>query len=93
MAGDTENIWQNIELGIDPEPFRTSLHISSMNKKAESRNKLKPKVPFKWIFIDIIPETSTKSLTSETTLSNYILIFDAQSKTPKLYGMERTNTE
>ena len=39
--------------------------------------------------MDIIPTTSSKGLTSETTFSNYILIVDAYSKIPKLYSMEK----
>ena len=38
MAGDTDNIWEDIELMIDPDPFCTSCHISAMNKKAGSKN-------------------------------------------------------
>ena len=34
-----------------------------------------------------------KKITSETTFSNYLLIVDAYSKIPKLYGMEIINTE
>ena len=34
-----------------------------------------------------------KMLTSETTFSNYLLIVDAYSKIPKLYGMEIITTE
>ena len=45
------------------------------------------------IFMDIIPKTSPKSLTSETNFSNDLLIVDAYSKIPKLYGMEIINTE
>ena len=37
--------------------------------------------------------TSPKFLTSETNFSNYLSIVDAYSKIPKLYGMERINTE
>ena len=44
-------------------------------------------------FMDIIPSTAPKSLTSDTTFSNYLLIVDAYSKTPKLYGMDNTITE
>ena len=43
--------------------------------------------------MDNIPETSPKSLTNETNFSNYLLIVDAYSKTPKLYGMEIVTTE
>ena len=43
--------------------------------------------------MDIIPSEAPKSLTSETTFSNYLLIFDAYSKIPKLYGMEKNSTE
>ena len=63
-----------------------------MNKKARSNIPLKPKAPFKWVFMDIIPSTAPKSLTSDTTFSNYLLIVDAYSNTPKLYGMENITT-
>ena len=64
-----------------------------MNKKARSRIPLKPKAPFKWVFMDIIPSTAPKSLTSDTTFSNYLLIVNAYSKNPKLYGMDNITTE
>ena len=64
-----------------------------MNKKARSKIPLKQKTPFKWVFMDIIPSTAPKSLTSDTTFSNYLLIVDAYSKIPKLYGMENITTE
>ena len=43
--------------------------------------------------MDIIPSTAPISLTSDTTFYNYLLIFDAYSKTPKLYGMNNITTE
>ena len=58
-----------------------------------SKIPLNPKAPFKWIFMDIVPSTAPKSLTSDTTFSNDLIIFDAYSKTPKLYGMEKITTE
>ena len=92
IAGDTANAWEDVELRIDPEPFCTSCKISSMNKKARSKLPLKPKAPFKWVFMDIIPSTAPKSLTNDTNFSNYLLIVDAYSKTPKIYGMENITT-
>ena len=59
-----------------------------MNKKVRSNIPLKPKAPFKWVFMDIIPSTASKTLTNDTTFSNYLMIVDAYSKIPKLYGME-----
>ena len=91
MARYTANVLQDIECWIYPDPFCTSCQISSMNKKAKSKNPLNPKVPSKWVFMDIIPETATKSLISETTFSNDILMFDAQFK--KKYGMDIAITE
>ena len=44
-------------------------------------------------FMDIFPATAPKSLTSDTTFSNYLLIVDAYSKIPKLDGMEKIPTE
>ena len=64
-----------------------------MNKKARYKIPLKPKAPFKWGFMDIIPSTAPKILTSYTTFSNYLLIVDAYSKITKLYGMEKITTE
>ena len=43
--------------------------------------------------MDIIPSTESKILTSETTFSNYLLIFDSYSKIPKLYGTEKITIE
>ena len=64
-----------------------------MNKKARYKIPLNPKAPFKWVFMDIIPSATPKSLTSDTTFSNYLLIVDVYSKIPKLYGMEKITTE
>ena len=47
LAGDTANIWEDVELIIDPDPFCTSCKISSMNKKDRSKIPLKPKAPSK----------------------------------------------
>ena len=41
----------------------------------------------------IIPSTASKSLTSDTNFSNYLLIVDAYSKITKLYGMEKITIE
>ena len=64
-----------------------------MNIKARSNTTLIPKVPFRWVFMDIITATHPKRLTSETALSNYLLIVDAYSETLKLYGTEIITTE
>ena len=92
LAGYTAYFWEDVELRIDPDPFFTSCQISSMNKKARSKNPLKPKSPFKWVFMDIIPSTALNILTSDTIFSNYILIVDAYSKITKLYRMEKITT-
>ena len=93
LSGDTANVWEDADLRIDPDPFCTSCYISSINKKARSMIPLKPKAPFKWVFMDMISSTAPKSLTSGTTFSNYLLIVDAYSKIPKLYGMDNITTE
>ena len=67
MAGDTANVWEDVELRIDPDPFYTSCNSSSMNKKARSKIPLKPRANFKWILMDIIPSSAPKSLTNDTT--------------------------
>ena len=43
--------------------------------------------------MDIVPSTAPKTLTSDTTFSNYLLIVDAYSNIPKLYGMEKITIE
>ena len=93
LAGDTDNVWEDLELRIHPDPFCTSCQISSMNKKARAKILLKPKAPFKWIFMGIVPSTAPTRLTSDTTFSNYLLIVDAYSKILKLYGMDKITTE
>ena len=86
------NVWEDVELIIDSYPFCTSFQISSMNKKSRSKIPLKPKAPFEWVFMDIVPSTASKSLTNETTFSNCLLIDDAYYQIPKLYGMENITT-
>ena len=54
---------------------------------------MKPKTPFKWLFMEIIPAIHSKSLTKDSTFDNYLLIVDNYSKFPKLYGMENITTE
>ena len=63
-----------------------------MNKKARSKLPLKPKAPFKWVFMDVTPSTTQKSLINDTNFKNYLLIVDAYSKIPKIYGMENITT-
>ena len=41
----------------------------------------------------IIPSTAPNVLTSDTNVSNYLLFFDAYSKIPRLYCMEKIITE
>ena len=67
LSGDTANVWEDVEFRIDPDSFCTSCKISSMNKKVRSKIPLKTKAPFKWVFMDIIPSTAPKSLTSDKT--------------------------
>ena len=43
--------------------------------------------------MDIIQSTAPKSLTSDTTFYNFLLIVDAYSKIPKVYVMEKISTE
>ena len=43
--------------------------------------------------MDIILSTAPKCLTSDTIFSNYLLIVDAYSRIPKLYGMDKITTE
>ena len=64
-----------------------------MKKKARSKTPLKPKKPFKWVFMVIIPSTAPKSLTSDTMFYNYLLIFDAYSNITKRFGMDKITTE
>ena len=63
-----------------------------MNKMARSKIPLKPKAPFKWFFMDIIPSTAPKSLTNDNDSQFVLFIVDAYSKIPKLYGMENITT-
>ena len=43
--------------------------------------------------MDIVPSTAPKSLSSDTNVSNYLLIVDAYSKIQKSYGMKKITTE
>ena len=90
---DTENSCKDIELRIHPYIFCTLCQISSMSKDPRAKKRLKPKASFKWVFINIIPGAAPKVLTRETTFSNYLWIFDAYSKVPILYDIDRITIE
>ena len=62
-------------------------------QKDESKTPLKAKKPFKWVFMGIIPATSYKSLTKDTTFSNYLLIVDSYTKITELHELENITTE
>ena len=72
LAGDTDNVWEDKELRINPHPFFKSCQIYSMIKKARYKNPMNPKSPFKRVFMYIIPSTAPKILTSEIV---FIIIF------------------
>ena len=93
LAGYNANVWLDIELRVDTDPFCTSWKISTINKKPISDTLLKSKTPLKWVFMDIISATYSKGLTKCTNFSNYLLIVDAYSNIPTLYGMENITTE
>ena len=69
--------------------------MSDINNKLNSISKtpLKPKTPFNWVFMKIIPAISSKSLTKDTTFYSYLLIVDAYSNIPRKYAMENIITE
>ena len=93
LDGYTENIWQDIDLRVYPDPFYTSCQISTINKYSISKTPLNPNTPFKWVFMDIILAISSKSVTKDTNFANYLLILADYSKIPKLYRMENIKTE
>ena len=47
LSGGTDDVLEDLELRIDPDPFCTSCQIYSMKKKARAKIPLKPKSPFK----------------------------------------------
>ena len=51
------------------------------------------KTPFKWVFIVIIPATSSKSLTKDINFYNYLFIPAAYYKVRKNYRMENITIE
>ena len=40
MAGDTSDVWKDVELRINPDPFFTSYQISPVEKTAGSKSPL-----------------------------------------------------
>ena len=93
MYGNTANVWKYNEIKVDPGPLCTSCHISTMNKNYRSKTPMKPKTPFKWVFMETIPSIFSKSFTKYNTSGNYLLVMDAYSKIPKLYVMVNITTE
>ena len=72
LDGNTDNVWEDIDLRIYQDPSCESRQKNSRNEKARSKIPLKPKAPFKWFLMDIIPSTAPKSLTSDT---HFLIVF------------------
>ena len=68
LARDTENVWQYIDLKVDPDPLYALCHISAINKKSRSNTPLKYKTPFKWVFI----KNNTSHLFQEFNKRHYL---------------------
>ena len=47
LARDTVNVWKDIEIRVDTDPFCTACQISIINKNSISNTHLKSKTPFK----------------------------------------------
>ena len=62
LVGYTTNVWQDIEFWIDIDQFCTSCQISIINKKSRSKSPLKLKIYFKWVLMEIIPDTYLRHL-------------------------------
>ena len=88
-----ENVWKYVELKVHIDLFCTLCQISTINKKDISKTTLKSKIRFKQVLMNIIPATSSKSLTKFAAFYNNLLTVDAYYKIPKLYGMENIITE
>ena len=87
MPGYNANFWQGIYIRVDPDPFCTSCQISTININTRSKTPMKARTPFKWVLMAIILGTYPKILTKDTTFSNYLLIGDAYSNIPIVYGI------
>ena len=61
LAIDTANDWKYIELRVYPDTLFTSCKISTINRKSILKTPLKSKKHFKWVSMEIIPATSSKS--------------------------------
>ena len=62
MDGDAANVWQDIELRIDPDHFCISCQISSINKRGRSKTPFKPKGPFKWVLWTLFQQPPPKGI-------------------------------
>ena len=64
--GDNANVWQCIDMRVDPDPFSKSCQKSTMNKKPIPNTPLKPKTPFNLLLMGIIISIFYKHLTKDT---------------------------
>ena len=93
LSGETADVWKYIDNRVYPDPLCASCQISTINKQPISKIPLNTKIRFKWVFMEIILDLSSKRLTKETKFTHNILIVDAYSKLPRIYGIEKITTE
>ena len=78
---------------MTPDPFCSTCKISAISKTARSKKPVDPSKPLEIVFMDIIPSPCKKGLTAASTFQNYLLVVDAYSRMPRLYGLEELTTE
>ena len=93
LAADAAGLWEDVEIRMDPDPFCTSCKVATITKKSRSKQPLDPVGPLKWVFMDIIPSPHSKSIDKEACFANYLLVVDAYSRVPRLFGLEEMTTE
>ena len=90
LSANQENLWQDVNIIINNDIISdTNHHIATIHKKNRNMSRIKnPNLkPGQILYLDIIKNTSSTSITPSTSFSYFLLAVDAYSCLPKLHDL------
>ncbi|MGH7973946.1 MAG: hypothetical protein ACREBR_00370 [bacterium] len=94
MAADAAEVWNDVTLDVAPETDCQTCTITTARAKGRSRRPMTSvDKPFVFVFLDIIPNAASLSLTPRTYFSHYLLCVCRYSRQPYMHGMQHLTTQ
>ncbi|MGH7955157.1 MAG: hypothetical protein ACREOZ_04270, partial [Gloeomargaritales cyanobacterium] len=94
MAADSGDVWEDITIALTPEKDCQTCQITMSRAKNRSRRPMTDAdKPMVFVFLDLIPNPASTSITPRTYFSHYLLCVCRYSRQPFLHGLSGLTTQ